>query len=57
MLKRPSFLPVGQGKGKGEAQEVSDKGVPMCLYPNAIGLKSHSNLRKQEQDSATPGIP
>lgn len=57
MLKRPPFLPVGQGRGKGEAEEASDKGVPMCLYPNATGLKSHSNLRKQEQDSATPGIP
>lgn len=54
MLRKPPLLPAGQDKGKGE---VPYKVLPMCPYPNAIGLKSHSNLRKQEKDTAKPGIP
>lgn len=55
-LKRPSSLPVGQGEGKGKAEELPNKGVPMCPYPMLLVCKSHSNLRKQEQDPAKPGI-
>lgn len=56
-LKRPSSLPVGQGKGKGKAEELPDIGVPMCPYSNAISVQKPQQSKETRTGlSAKPGI-
>lgn len=46
-LKRSSSLPAGQSEGKGKAEELHNKEVPMYHYSSAI------TLQKPEQSKET----